>query len=386
MVPRKILSFSKRLKELEASLKCACSAVSLWYHLMTAAPTPDTDIISNTNNQKAFPRTSRLHVAESNMRIPPPSYWRMLLALAPVFLPFSWPPFLHNFADASYGKTFAILTFGVILLPFLLTVSLTRFPQIRVAVLSVWAYGVWKYVLKPLPVLSVKAKMSIANRLEAWDEAVNKTTELRKENRFHRTSRYDVYVPPDKGTKSALLLLPGGAIDSTAYAVTCSKIADRGILVAMVNLEPFRMPLAHLSADPESMKRIMASVEESFGKLNWRGIGGHSLGGRAAAGLSGALGISKVVIWGSDSPVDLLPSDTSALVLTGTNDGLAGLFRPGKTNDRVSVKKIKIEGGNHAGFAHYGPQTYPTPDGELLIPLDKMQSIAAEETAQFLLA
>ena len=386
MVPRKILSFSKRLKELEASLKCACSAVSLWYHLMTAAPTPDTDIISNTNNQKAFPRTSRLHVAESNMRIPPPSYWRMLLALAPVFLPFSWPPFLHNFADASYGKTFAILTFGVILLPFLLTVSLTRFPQIRVAVLSVWTYGVWKYVLKPLPVLSVKAKMSIANRLEAWDEAVNKTTELRKENRFHRTSRYDVYVPPDKGTKSALLLLPGGAIDSTAYAVTCSKIADRGILVAMVNLEPFRMPLAHLSADPESMKRIMASVEESFGKLNWRGIGGHSMGGRAAAGLSGALGISKVVIWGPGSSVDLLPSDTSALVLIGTNDGLTGRYHAGKMSDRVSVKTIKIEGGNHAGFAHYGPQLYPRPDGELSIPLDEMQSIAAEETAQFLLA
>ena len=84
--------------------------------------------------------------------------------------------------------------------------------------------------------------------------------------------------------------------------------------------------------------------------------------------------------------MDLLPSDTSALVLTGTNDGLAGLFPPGKMNDRVSVKTIKIEGGNHAGFAHYGPQLYPRPDGELLIPLDEMQSIAAEETAQFLLA
>ena len=80
----------------------------------------------------------------------------------------------------------------------------------------------------------------------------------------------------------------------------------------------------------------------------------------------------------------LLPSNTSALVvLTGTNDGLAGVFH---MNDQVSVKTIKIEGGNHAGFAHYGPQLYPRPDGELLIPLDEMQSIAAEETAQFLLA
>jgi hypothetical protein len=240
------------------------------------------------------------------MRIPPPSYWRMLLAFAPILLPFSWPPFLRNFADASYGKTFAILTFGVILLPFLLTVSLSRSPQIRVAVLSVWAYGVWKYVLKPLPVLSFRAKMSISNRLEAWEEAVNKTAELQKENKFHRTSRYDVYVPPDKGTKSALLLLPGALVDSTAYAVTCSKIADRGIFVVMANFELCRLPVTHLSADPESMIRIMASVEESFGKLNWRGIGGHSLGGRAAAGLSGALGISKVVIWGPGSSVHLL--------------------------------------------------------------------------------
>ena len=240
------------------------------------------------------------------MRIPPPSYWQMLLALAPILLPFSWPGFLRDYAASSSGKTFAILTFGVILLPFLLTVYLSRFPAIRVAVLSVWAYGVWKYVLKLLPVLSFRTKMAISNRLEAWEEAVNKTTELQKKNRFHRTSRYDVYVPPDKGTKSALLLLPGALVDSTAYAVTCSKIADRGILVAMVNLEPFRMPLAHLSADPESMKRIMASVEESFGKLNWRGIGGHSMGGRAAAGLSGALGISKVVIWGPGSSVHLL--------------------------------------------------------------------------------
>jgi hypothetical protein len=96
-------------------------------------------------------------------------------------------------------------------------------------------------------------------------------------------------------------------------------------------------------------------LQESFGKLNWYGIGGHSLGGRAGAGLCGALGIHKDVTWGPGSSVYLLPSDTSALVvLTGTNDGLAAVFH---MNDQVPVKTIKIEGGNHAGFAHYGPHT-----------------------------
>jgi len=46
---------------------------------------------------------------------------------------------------------------------------------------------------------------------------------------------------------------------------------------------------------------------------------------------------------------------------------------------------ITIEGGNHSGCAHYGPQTYPIRDADRTITLEEQQNQTANLTADFLL-
>ena len=46
---------------------------------------------------------------------------------------------------------------------------------------------------------------------------------------------------------------------------------------------------------------------------------------------------------------------------------------------------ITIEGGNHSGCAHYGPQTYPIRDTDRTITLEEQQNQTANLRADFLL-
>lgn len=51
---------------------------------------------------------------------------------------------------------------------------------------------------------------------------------------------------------------------------------------------------------------------------------------------------------------------------------------------RSTTRTLVINGGNHAGFGHYGPQRFPFPDGERTITLDEQQEITATHIASFL--
>lgn len=127
--------------------------------------------------------------------------------------------------------------------------------------------------------------------------------------------------------------------------------------------------------------------------------------------------IKKVVLWGVSSYPD--PNsypyrrtlreikDVNAIVINGSNDELVKSTKFGKDkfirfeekmppisppsfadvaagNNRGHTLRVTIEGGNHAGCAHYGPQTFPTSDGIRTITLEQQQRRMAEETANFL--
>ena len=55
------------------------------------------------------------------------------------------------------------------------------------------------------------------------------------------------------------------------------------------------------------------------------------------------------------------------------------------TNRSNNTISHVIEGGNHAGFAHYGPQMFPRPDGDRTITLEDQQKITVNLAADFLL-
>ena len=123
----------------------------------------------------------------------------------------------------------------------------------------------------------------------------------------------------------------------------------------------------------------------------------------------------KVVLWGVGSYPDqsMYPcrplremKNAEALVVNGTNDDIvnstkfsgkdkSAIFeskmppRIEEANNRTShyryTQYVSIEGGNHSGCAHYGPQTFPLPDGIRSITLEQQQRQMAEATADFLL-
>ena len=51
----------------------------------------------------------------------------------------------------------------------------------------------------------------------------------------------------------------------------------------------------------------------------------------------------------------------------------------------VFTRKVMIDGGNHAGFGHYGPQLFPVQDGERTITLDQQQEQIVQAMSNFLL-
>lgn len=211
--------------------------------------------------------------------------------------------------------------------------------------------------------------------------------------RAKRCNDYDLYLPP--GTKDtmtcALLLIPNEKVDRLAYAAIGSQLSDAGILVVVQNTEPYRLPSTLTGSGLYDINDIQNRVEQEYTIKEWA-ICGHGMGSIPAALLVQELKMNKLVIWGAYPSwnVDLHDFKVSILVVIGSKDG----YWTCKTKDDVQRFKSllpsenertmfleMIEGGNHAGFAHYGP--IPK-DGERSIRLEEQQKKAANVTALFL--
>ena len=88
--------------------------------------------------------------------------------------------------------------------------------------------------------------------------------------------------------------------------------------------------------------------------------------------------------------VNLHDANVDALVIVGSEDIF---YRQLSEEDRnaffdklpkTRTTFLEIEGGNHSGFAHYGPQTFPLKDGERSITLDEQQDAVVAATTTFL--
>lgn len=202
-----------------------------------------------------------------------------------------------------------------------------------------------------------------------------------------------------------ILFFPGALVEPIAYSLLLERLAnDTDTLVVLARC-PFRLsPLWSLDKTLNAMNRY-PSVQ------TWI-LGGHSFG----AGTFGAAGmvaklrgsssidndgaysrkqhsikVSGVFMLGGNiigDDVDLskeeehleclaiLASEDTITAPKGNNahdgipvmDGIVG--KCPKKSTTVAI----IEGGNHAGFGHYGPQTYPVPDGERLISHEEQQN------------
>ncbi|CAE8666834.1 unnamed protein product [Polarella glacialis] len=98
-----------------------------------------------------------------------------------------------------------------------------------------------------------------------------------------------------------------------------------------------------------------------------------------------ALLLHAAYVWGIDLSGQ---RDIFALQVLAENDGVIDKEKvsEGKAFLPADGVTVTIEGGNHAGFGHYGPQTYPRLDGVSTIGLAEQQTQVADATVDWLKA
>ncbi len=280
------------------------------------------------------------------------------------------------------------------------------------------------------------AKAVLNNRQEAFKSAKNLLMERIALGRAQRMERCDVYYPPiftsegsssstERRAKCGLVFYPGALVDRAAYAPIATKLSEAGILVVIANLEPHRLvaTLQNYNLKEEVMRTIAHSIllcDHGAWTVDKWAIGGHSMGGHlgiAAVANELSSSITKIVLWGvlSYPQGPMYPcrqlrdaKNVQALVVNGSNDTLVSNTKYSGSDKFIifeekmpprchlaladALKKkdgytlmVTVEGGNHAGCAHYGPQQFPVKDGVRTITLEEQQDQFAKVTADFLL-
>ena len=165
------------------------------------------------------------------------------------------------------------------------------------------------------------------------------------------------FEPAAMRTTTGFLFYPGGRVDYRAYAPVLHEIAAQGYFVALIQV---RLNLAFF--DVNAADKVIAKYPE----LERWAIGGHSLGGVAAALYAkDHLDTIRAIAFWAAYPADDSLKDSNILVLSlyGSNDGLA-------TGDKIEASTtllpahtqyVVIEGGNHGQFGSYGPQSGDNP-------------------------
>ncbi|NWG34695.1 MAG: alpha/beta hydrolase [Chloroflexi bacterium] len=185
------------------------------------------------------------------------------------------------------------------------------------------------------------------------------------------------FSPPAETPTAGFIFYPGGRVDYRAYAPVLRMIAERGCFVALVKVN-LNLAFFEINAADDV---ILAHPEVA----RWA-VGGHSLGGVAAAGYASAhpQAVDGVVFWASYPADDSLKGlGIPVLSVYGSNDGLSTpqLIEASKTLLPPDAIFFLVEGGNHAQFGAYG---FQSGDGVAAIPAETQWTQVSEVTAIFL--
>jgi hypothetical protein len=167
-----------------------------------------------------------------------------------------------------------------------------------------------------------------------------------------------IFRPVGEDPAVGLILYPGGRVDPRAYAPAARAIAAEGYLLVIV---PMPLNLAFFGSDRA------AGVMAAFPEVERWAIGGHSLGGAMAARFAHRhpSAVQGLVLWASYPAAsdDLSARGLEVVSIYGTRDGLATEEKIAASRPLLPSKTrwVAIEGGNHAQFGWYGPQSGDTP-------------------------
>ena len=181
---------------------------------------------------------------------------------------------------------------------------------------------------------------------------------------------------PNQNASTGLILYPGGRINPKSYAPTAHNLAKEGYIVVVLTV-PFNVALFAIERGTQ--------ITEVFSEIDTWAIGGHSLGGVAAAEcvLRHPDLFAGLILMASYPNSDLSALNLQALSIYGTRDGLASVETITASSDLLPAATIweEIEGGNHAYFGYYGDQSG---DLEATITREQQQAQIITATSNFL--
>jgi pimeloyl-ACP methyl ester carboxylesterase len=164
-------------------------------------------------------------------------------------------------------------------------------------------------------------------------------------------TRFITFEPVGRSPSTGLVFYPGAGVHYRSYAPPLRAIAAQGFIVAVPEM-PLNLAFLRTNAADDI-------ITQSPDIGHWV-IGGHSLGGVAAAQYAANHAeLAGLVLWASYPADDSLSQSTvEVLSVYGSQDGLTtpediassrALLPPGAIF-------VEITGGNHAQFGSYGAQ------------------------------
>jgi len=152
---------------------------------------------------------------------------------------------------------------------------------------------------------------------------------------------------PTRTEGAGVVFFPGALVDPRAYLALLRPLAEQGHLVVVVK-PPLGVALL-ASARP--------ALDAHGATTSWA-VGGHSLGGVAAATEVRDPRIRGVFFWASYPSRDLSGAAVAAASVFGENDGLSTPSDIDASRDRLPPSTVftEVPGAVHAFFGDYGSQ------------------------------
>ena len=152
------------------------------------------------------------------------------------------------------------------------------------------------------------------------------------------------------GDDKALLFCPGALVEETAYAPILKSLAEKGVDCFLIKMP---LKLAFFGMQKAEAIRAQYAYESYY-------LAGHSLGGAMAANYAAdhARTYKGLFLLAAYPTKDMSHARIHIVSIYGENDDVLNydkLMQGFRLVPR-SCEKIKIAGGNHAGFGSYGAQ------------------------------
>lgn len=234
-------------------------------------------------------------------------------------------------------------------------------------------------IISTIVILIVAIALLISSRFYHGDKTARSALNSTETVNVIDQSSYFAFIPTEAETTSGFILYPGAFVDADAYAPLMSNLANQGIPSFIAKM-PF--DLAILKGN------IADIIINDYPNITDWYIGGHSLGGVAAANYASEHPdlIKGIAFLASYPNTDLSGQDIKVVSIYGSNDTVLNTesYEEALTllpSDPTRFKEVFISGGNHANFGSYGNQSGDTP---ATIPASQQQQITADAIVQMI--